>query len=294
MGNIFNKKKDKGRFKSQSNRVFFNIIKQKKTVISLFILFLLISMALFAPLLTKYNPIKQNLAIAFEKPFSRDHILGTDELGRDLFSRIAYGARLTIGTSIITIVIAIILGSTLGIIAGYYGRFFDNLIMRFIDILMTFPCIVLGIIIVSLLGPSLQNAALAVAIYNIPVFARAARINVLEIKKNEYIEISQFLNLGDFFIIMNHIIPNIISIIFILGTLNIGNAVVIISSLGFLGMGAQPPFPEWGAILSSGRQYLLLAPHIIIIQGFFIFMFVLSINLIGDGLRDALDPNLQL
>ena len=161
------------------------------------------------------------------------------------------------------------------------------------DLLMTFPSLILGICIVSILGPGLVNSALAVIVFSIPIFARVSRVETLHIRTTEYVEAAKALGVKDRWNILTHVLPNILSPIIVLGTLNVGNAIVTIASLGFLGMGAQPPSPEWGALLSNGRKFIVLAPHIVLVPGAFLFVFVLALNLLGDGLRDSLDPTLQ-
>lgn len=269
------------------------LFKKKENIIVLILIIFLVSLALLAPLITPYNPIKQNLSEAMKKPFSEGHFLGTDELGRDMLSRIVFGARITIGLSVLVVALAMFFGTSVGMISAYFGGILDNILMRIVDLLMAFPCMILGIAIVSILGPGLRSAAIAVAIYNIPIFARISRIEVLNIVTSEYIETAKTFGINDFAIILTHILPNIISPIIILGTLSAGNAVIIIASLGFLGLGAQPPIPEWGAMLSSGRHFIILAPHIVLIPGLFLFLLVYSLNILGDSVRDLLDPKLH-
>lgn len=279
--------------RSQSRRVWDSFVEQRTTLIAFAVLVGFVGIAVFAPLVATHDPIKQNLAEMMRRPFTPGYLLGTDELGRDIFSRLVFGARISVAVAILVVLTSLCVGTTLGIVAGYFKGALDNLLMRVVDLVMTFPCLVLGICIVSVFGPGLFNAAVAVAIYNIPVFARTARIETLTVATHEYVEVARAQGLSRSRIIFTHILPNVVSPLIVLATLSIGNAIVIIASLGFLGLGAQPPTPEWGAVLSNGRQFLMMAPHIIVIPGLALFLLVVSLNLLGDALRDALDPTLQ-
>jgi peptide/nickel transport system permease protein len=221
------------------------------------------------------------------------HWLGTDEAGRDILSRLLYGTQISMQVGLQAVGIAVILGTPLGVIAGYYGGKIDSYLMRALDVLMAFPGILLAICLVSIMGPNLQNAMISVGVYAMPNFARLARGETLALKNNEYIEASKALGASDFRIIYSHILINIVAPLIVMGTMSFGNAILTTSSLGYLGMGAQPPTPEWGAMLSSGRQYLLIAPHLTTIPGLVILLLVLGLNLFGDGLRDVLDPKLK-
>jgi len=219
--------------------------------------------------------------------------MGIDGNVRDQFSRIIYGTRVSLFIGLTTISFAIIIGTTLGAIAGYAGGWADNIIMRLMDVLMAFPSLLLAIAIVNVLGRGLQNALLAIAIVNVPTYARVMRASVLSIKQNEFVEASRALGGGPVWILFRRILPNSLSPLIVQGTLGIAGAVLEAAALSFLGLGAQPPTPEWGAMLGSERNQVFSAPHLVFYPGLAIMITVLAFNLLGDGLRDALDPRLS-
>ncbi|GEK90780.1 ABC transporter permease [Alkalibacterium kapii] len=219
-----------------------------------------------------------------------EHWFGTDHHGRDIFSRIIHGMSITLRVGFSSVLMGMTIGVSLGIVAGYYGKWVDTIIMRLMDVLLAFPGILLALAIVSVLGGSINNVIISVGIFSIPVFARISRGSTLEIRELEYIEAVKALGASDFRIIGKHILPNILAPIIVQATLNIATSVLTASGLSFLGMGAQPPTPEWGAMLSDGRNYMWDAPHVATIPGLAIVVVVLSFNIFGDGLRDALDP----
>ncbi|MEY8339291.1 ABC transporter permease [Lachnospiraceae bacterium 62-35] len=277
-----------GRF----SRMWYSFRKRKIAVLGLGIVIFYILVAIFAGFLAPYDPTKQDLASMLQGP-GGGHLLGTDEMGRDLLSRLIYGARISMRVGTMTVAIGFSVGTPLGIIAGYFGGITESLIMRVMDILLAFPQILLAILFASVWGTSLENAILAVGICTIPAFARTARSETLSIRSSEYIEAARALGAGNVRIIASHIFINIVSPMIILATLNFGNAILTTAGMGFLGIGAQPPTPEWGAMLSNSRQYLLVAPHVTTITGMVILFLVLGLNLLGDGLRDVLDPKLK-
>lgn len=277
---------------SQFKRLWHNFRKRKVAVLGLIIVLVFVFIALFASFLAPYDPIKQDLSNMLQPP-GGDHPLGTDELGRDLLSRLIYGSRISMQVGFIAVGIAFVIGVPLGIFSGYYGGWFDMICMRLLDVLMAFPGILLAICLVSILGPNLNNAILSVGIYAMPNFARMARSETLALKNNEYIEAAHALGAGNVRIIFTHVLANIVSPLIVLSTLSFGNAILTTSGLGFLGIGAQPPTPEWGAMLSNARQYITIAPHVTTIPGLAILLLVLGLNLLGDGLRDVLDPKLK-
>lgn len=277
---------------NQLRRMWYTFRKSKLAVLGLIIVSIFVLVAIFAPALSPYDPLKQNL-VNMLKPPSADHWLGTDEMGRDILSRLIHGARISMKVGFVAVGVAFIIGMPLGIFAGFYGGRIDALLMRAMDVLMAFPGILLAICLVSILGPSLDNAILSVGIYAVPNFARLARGETMALKHNEYIEAARALGASDIRIIFTHVLVNIVAPLIVLCTLSFGNAILTTSGLGFLGMGAQPPTPEWGAMLSSGRQYLMVAPHVTTIPGLVILVLVLGLNLFGDGLRDILDPKLK-
>jgi peptide/nickel transport system permease protein len=246
----------------------------------------------FAGQLSPYDPIRQNLSIGLQPP-SHAHLLGTDEFGRDVLSRIIFGTRIALEIGILAAVIALAVGVTLGLLAGYFGGWTDNVIMRFMDVMLGFPYLLLSMIIVAILGPSLVNAMIAVGIVNIPQYARLVRGSVLSVREREYIYACRALGVGDARIAIRHILPNIAAPILVQATLGLGQAIINAAGLSFLGLGAQPPTPEWGSMLASGREFVLRAPWIGTFPGLAIFTTVLGFNLLGDGLRDSLDPRLK-
>lgn len=255
------------------------------------ILFFLI-LALIAPLLTSYSYYEQNLANRLLPP-SGEHWMGTDDLGRDILTRIAYGARVSLQVGFFAVIGALVFGTFLGIIAGYFGRWVDMIISRIFDILLAFPSILLAIAIVAILGASLQNALIAIAIINIPIFGRIVRSRVISLRAEEYIMAAKAQGMKNGRIIFHHILPNSITPIIVQATLGFGTAILEAAALGFLGLGAQPPTPEWGQMLASSREFIQLAPWTLIMPGVSIMLVVLGFNLVGDGLRDVLDPKMR-
>ena len=247
--------------------------------------------ALFAPLVATHEPLKQSADLL--QPPSRSHWMGTDEFGRDLFSRIVYGGRISLSVGIIAVSIAVVVGSSLGLLSGYVGGFIDNAIMRFIDGLMAFPSIILAILIMAVLGPSLVNLMIAVGISAVPWYARTVRGSTLQVKETQYVESAQAVGAGTLRIIRRHVLPNVAAPIIVLGTLGMATSILAIAGLSFLGLGARPPSPEWGAMLSSARTYMGRAGWYATFPGLAIMVSVLAMNIIGDALRDILDPRLR-
>ncbi len=252
---------------------------------------LFILVAIFAPLIAPHDPLKNNLSKSLQSP-GMTYLLGTDELGRDILSRIIYGARLSLVEGLLSVLLAMAIGIPLGIFSGFMGGKTDTVLMRFIDILMAFPGVLLAVAIISVLGPSLTNAMISVGVYTIPIFARLARGSTLSVKEEPYIEACRAVGMSRMRILWRHVFPNIRAHLFVMATLRVGTAILTASSLSFLGLGAQPPLPEWGAMLSNGRNYLLIAPHLVVFPGLAIILLVLGLNLFQDGLRLALDPKM--
>jgi len=248
--------------------------------------------ALLADRLAPYSAVKQNLSAALQHP-SWSHLLGTDELGRDILSRIILGARVSLLMSTAAVLGATIVGTLLGATAGYFGGRLDHVVMRGIDVLLALPGILLAITIIAVLGPGLVNVVVAIAINGIPVFSRLARAATLTVKEADYVQAAKAMGAGERRILGLHILPNIVAPLLIQSTLLMATAILTSSSLSFLGLGAQPPTPEWGAMLSSGRNYLTSSPHVGTFPGIALMLAVLGFNLLGDGLRDALDPRLS-
>ena len=236
--------------------------------------------------------IKQNLRMRFQKP-SKDHIFGLDEFGRDIFLRMLWAVRYSLFMGTFAIAIATAVGGTLGALAGYYGKLTDNVIMRFMDMLLAIPSMLLATAIVAALGTSLTNVLIAISISYIPTFARTVRASVLTVKDQEYVEAARALGASDFRIIFRYIIPNSLAPLIVQATLGVAGAILSVAGLSFLGLGIQPPTPEWGSMLSNARSYIREGWHLTVIPGLGIMLTILSLNLMGDGLRDALDPRLK-
>ncbi|WP_144494919.1 ABC transporter permease [Bacillus pumilus] len=273
----------------ESMKLFFQ---HKLAVIGSVIVFLFLILAIFAPLIAPFGINEQSLGERFSAP-SAAHWFGTDDFGRDIFSRVVHGARISLWVGFFSVLGSVILGTLLGLIAGYGGRVLDALISRMFDILLAFPSILLAIAIVSILGPSLQNALIAIAIINVPTFGRLVRSKVLSIKQEEYVLAAKAVGMSHRRIVLRHILPNSMVPVIVQATLAIGTAIIEAAALGFLGLGAQAPSPEWGKMLADARPYLVQAPWTLIFPGVAIMLTVLGFNLMGDGLRDTLDPKMK-
>lgn len=288
------KTEDKKKKRGQWSEAWRMLKRNKMAMVGLGILVVLVLLAVFADVIADYDEvaIKMNTSIRLQGP-SKDHILGTDELGRDIFARIIHGARVSLQVGIIAVGIAIIVGGTLGAIAGFYGGKLDNVIMRIMDIFLAIPSILLAISIVSALGSSMPNLMIAVGVSSIPSYARIVRASVLSIKDQEFIEAARAIGAKDSRIIIKHILPNSLAPVIVQGTLGVAGAILSTAGLSFIGLGIEKPAPEWGAMLSGGRQHLRDAWHVAAFPGIAIMITILSLNLLGDGLRDALDPRLK-
>lgn len=280
--------------KSQISAIWRRLLRNKMAIAGLAILCAIILAALFADVLFDYETmvIQQSASLRL-KGSTSEHWLGTDEVGRDILARIVHGARVSLPVAFATIMIAAFTGGILGAIAGYGSKQVDNIIMRTMDVFLAIPSVLLSITLVSALGTNMGNLLLAISISNIPPFARIVRSSVLTIRNEEYIEAAQAIGCGDIRIIIKHIIPNCMGPLIVQATLSIAGSILGISSLSFLGLGIQPPTPEWGSMLSSGRQYIRYAWWVCAFPGLAIMLVILSLNLLGDGLRDALDPKLK-
>ncbi len=267
------------------------LMRHRGAVAGFVVLALLLLIALLAPLLAPYDPITVSRATL--KPPSAQHWMGTDNIGRDILSRVIYGTRISLRMGFIAVGIAAVFGTAIGVIAGTYGKVIDNILMRFIDALMAFPGILLALTIAAVLGPGLTNAMIAVGIASIPTFARLVRSSVLQVTQTPYVEAARAIGCTDVQMIRRHILPNVLTPILVLATLGIAGAILVGASLSFLGLGAQPPTAEWGAMLSQGRQFMRTAWWIMAFPGLAITITVMAANLVGDGLRDALDPRLK-
>ncbi|SFQ94770.1 nickel transporter permease [Desulfoscipio geothermicus] len=266
--------------------------KNKLAMVSLVFLLGLTLVALFAPYIAPYDPINGIMEESLQAPNAK-HLLGTDELGRDILSRIIFGARISLRVGLLAVAIALSVGTVLGSIAGYYGGKIDLIIMRFMDIMLSFPSLLLAIAFMAVLGRGVENAVIAISIVTMPEYARIVRGSVLSVKENEYVQAARAIGNRDAAIIFKHILPNVMAPIIVRGTLGISTAILETAALGFLGLGVQPPDAEWGTMLGSGRGYLFNAPHLVYFPGIAITLTVMAFNLLGDGLRDALDPRLR-
>jgi peptide/nickel transport system permease protein len=280
--------------RSQLSEVWRRLKKSKMAMIGLAILVVLIVLAIFANVIADYDEvaIKQNPSERLQGP-SSEHWLGTDEFGRDMFARLIHGSRVSLLVGIVSVGIAILIGGALGAIAGFYGGVVDNIIMRIMDIFLAVPGILLAIAIVSALGSGLFNLMLAIGISSIPGYARIVRASVLTVKDQEFIEAARAIGASDGRIIMKHIIPNALAPVIVQGTLGVASAILSTAGLSFIGLGVPKPRPEWGSMLSGGRAYLREASHVTTFPGLAIMITILALNLVGDGLRDALDPRLK-
>lgn len=269
------------------------LFRNKLAIIGMVLLGLFVFCAIFAPWIAPYDPIAQDITRRREPP-SWKHPFGLDEVGRDLLSRVIYGARVSLYVGVASVSLAIVVGTLIGAISGYAGGWIDNIIMRIMDIMLAFPSLLLAIAIVAILGPGLLNMLYAIAFVSIPAYARLVRASVLAAKETDYVLAARAIGCSSSRILFRHIMPNCLTPIIVQGTLGIATAILDAAGLSFLGLGAQPPTPEWGAMLGQGRGSVFTAPHVVIFPGLAIMLTVLGFNLLGDGLRDALDPRLRV
>jgi peptide/nickel transport system permease protein len=282
---------------SQRRDILRRLLKHPGGVAGALVTVMFFAIALSAPWLSPFDPLAQDLDRRLQGP-SRAHLLGTDDFGRDILSRVMYGARISLTIGFMSVGIAMTGGLLLGLIAGFYTRgrpgwLIETVIMRTSDILLAFPAVLLAIAIVTAFGPGLRNAMLAIAIIYLPRFIRIVRASILVEKEQTYIEAGQALGVSNRRLLLRHLLPNVMSPVIVQATLALAEAIIEAAALSFLGLGATPPTPEWGAMLSEGRSYLRLAPWVTFFPGMAIFLIVVSFNLLGDGLRDALDPRLR-
>ncbi|TES51676.1 ABC transporter permease [Halalkalibacterium halodurans] len=282
----------KGEAISPWRDAFRQLRKNKLAMTGIVIVCFFLFIALFAPLLTTHSFDGYDAVSRLQSP-SAEHWFGTDDLGRDVFTRIAYGAQLSLQVGFFAVSGALLVGTLLGVLAGYYGRWLDMLISRIFDIMLAFPSILLAIAIVAILGPSLHNAMVAIAIVNIPIFGRLVRSKVISLRAEEFIMAARAQGMKNSRILFHHILPNSLSPIIVQATLGFGTAILEAAALGFLGLGAQAPLAEWGKMLADSRAYIQTAPWVAIFPGMSIMLVVLGFNMIGDGLRDALDPRMK-
>ena len=277
---------------SQLIMVFRTLTRNKAAVAGLVIISLLVLAAIFAPLIMPYQYDKADMKNTFQSP-GREHLFGTDDLGRDIFSRLIYGARYSLALGILSTLIAAAIGTAVGAVAGYYGNKTDNILMRLLDIIQAIPALLLCIMISAAFGSGFVNTIIAIALSSAPGFSRMARASVLNIRNLDYIEAATSINCSNFRIIIRHLLPNALSPLIVQATMGVANAILFAASLSFIGLGVQPPTPEWGSMLSAGRDFIRRYSYMVISPGVCIMLAVLSLNILGDGLRDALDPKLK-
>lgn len=266
--------------------------KQKVAVVALLLLIVLVLTAALAPFIAPYDPAAPDYNAVLQGP-TIGHWAGTDAYGRDIFSRIVWGSRISLAVGFLSVTLGALVGVTLGIVSGYHGGWLESLIMRLCDLLLAFPGILLAIAVIAVLGPGITNVIYAVAVFSVPVFARLARGTTLQLKRAVYVDASRAIGVADRVIMFRHILPGTLPNVIVYFSMRIGTSILTAAALSFIGLGAQPPSPEWGAMLADGRTYMGVADHLTLYPGIAIFITVLGFNLFGDGLRDALDPKLR-
>ena len=278
--------------RSQVQEVWRRLKKNRLALVGLAILVMLIIVAIFANVIAPYPYAKQNYDQVLQPP-SLKHLAGTDEFGRDILSRIIYGSRISLQIGFISLTVGALIGCILGSVAGFFGGMIDNIIMRFMDIIHSIPRVILAIAISATLGAGITSALIAVAVSSVPNFARVVRAATMTVRDQDYVEAARAIGASTSRIISKHILPNILAPIIVQATLGVGTSILLAASLSFLGLGIQPPIPEWGAMLSGARTFMRDNPYMVIAPGLAIMLTVLALNLFGDGLRDALDPKLK-
>ena len=268
---------------------FRRLSKNRGALVAGCVLLIYVFLTIFGPLIVPHDPVDINPSRRFERP-TWEHPFGTDNMGRCIFSRVIAGTRISFMMGFIAVAIALFVGGGLGLVAGYYGKRVDDVIMRFVDVMMAFPSFLLAVTIVAALGPGIYNAMIAVGVASIAVFVRITRSTVLSFREQEFVEAARAGGSNDARIMLRHILPNVTGPVIVFATLRLSTAILAAAGLSFLGLGAQPPTPEWGAMVSAGRQYLISHPHLVFFPSVLIFVMVLAFNFLGDGLRDALDP----
>ena len=269
--------------------VLIKLLKNKFVLTGLIVITLLIVVALFAPVISPYTPSEQNVFERLQAP-SLNHIFGTDDLGRDVFTRMVFGARISLAVGFISVFIILVIGTLLGIISGYYGGKTDYIIMRFTDIVLCFPTFFLIILVIAFIEPNIYNVMIVIGVTSWPGLARLVRAEVLSLKEREFILVSKMMAISNIQIFFVHILPNIISPLMVYSSLAIGGAILTESALSFLGLGVQPPMPSWGQILTSGKDYIYMAWWLSLFPGIAILVTVLAFNLVGEAIRDIFDP----
>lgn len=280
--------------KKRKNIVWINFKRNRLAVFGLIVLVMLVLMAIFADVIADYqkDALEHHSEIRMQPP-SKEHWFGADAYGRDVFARIVFGSRISLSIGLITTFVALVVGGTLGGIAGYYGKAVDNIIMRISDTIMSIPMLLLCLAIVAALGPGIANLMIAVTFARTPSFIRIVRASIMTVVNEDYVEAARAAGSKDAVIILKHILPNAIGPIIVHSTMTVGQTILTAAGLSFIGMGITPPTPEWGSMLAEAREYMFAAPHLSILPGVFVVLSALSLNLLGDGLRDSLDPRLR-
>jgi peptide/nickel transport system permease protein len=266
--------------------------RNRGAVFGLGVLVVIVLMSVFAPLLAPYDPVAQGVGPALERP-SLDHWAGTDSFGRDLLSRIIYGARIALVVGVVSVVLAMVIGVSLGLAAGYYGGWLDIVVMRVMDGLFAFPIIILAIAMMAIMGFGVLNVIIAVAVGFIAPFARVTRADVLAVKEEPYVEAARLAGVSSPAVIIRHVLPNVMAPIIVQAALRVSGAIITESGLSFLGLGPPPPNPVWGSMIAEGRNFIVMAPHVSTFPGIALMLTIVGLNLLGDGLRDTLDPRLR-
>jgi len=274
--------------------LFRKLMRNRLAAMGLLITTVMTLIAVFAPWIAPLSPNEMNVANSLAVPGTEGHLLGTDNYGRDVFSRLVYGARISLIVGVSAVVFGAFFGTLLGLVSGYFGGRLDSIIMRTMDGLFAFPFILLAITLMTVLGQGLLNVIIAIGIANVPGFARIVRGQVLSVKEEEFIEVTESLGATHGRILFHHILPNCLAPLIVYGTMSIAGAIISEAALSFLGLGVQPPTASWGSILKDGKDFLVLSPHMATFSGLAILLTVLGINLFGDGLRDALDPKMKV
>jgi peptide/nickel transport system permease protein len=296
MSSISRMKSIFGKQRSAQSSLFLDamrrLFRNKLAITGMVIMGTFLLTALLAPVLAPYDPLRQELILR-RRPPSQEHWFGRDDLGRDILSRIIFGARLSLQVGVLSVGFAIVIGAVIGAVASFLGGWVDSIVMRLMDIMLAFPALLLAIAIVTILGPGLLNMLYAIGIVSIPAYARIVRASVLSVKEQDYILAAHAIGVPPARLLFRNVLPNTLTPLIVQGTLGIGTAILDAAGLSFLGLGAQPPKPEWGAMLGQGRYSMFTAPHIVLFPGIAIMLTVLGFNLLGDGLRDSLDPKLR-
>lgn len=282
-------RQDAGRAGRRRSKAMRRFLANRLAVTGAIVIPVLLIVAIFAPLLSPYGPAQVSFTELLAPP-SAAHLFGTDNLGRDVLSRILFGGRVSLSAGVLSVTVALVIGTLMGLVAGYFGGWLDEVLMRIVDALLALPFLVLAITLAAVLGPSLRNAMLAISVATIPAFARIARGEVLAARELDYVQAGRAIGASDLRILMRHIFPNAAGPVIVQVSLSIANAVLTESSLSFLGMGVQPPTPSWGSMLDVARGYLSTAPWMALFPGVALFITVLSFSLVGEGLRAAMDP----